>query len=314
MGPRAENIKKQLSRKLTVMLIPHSDIRPIRLNFSISFLVLLAVGWTGLTVWSGYIASRHVDYWKAKADESALRAKVWYFSQEMKKSREYLDRVRETEIALQNLLNMKSKKAIVESEGALGGPTGKDRRLLVDLMSGRRVQPTLEDMNSQLAVVNQTQSDLLSHFDDISKYIQDQREIFRATPMGWPADGRLTSTFGRRHDPFNRAESKEYHQGLDIANVQGTPIYATADGLVQVASWQGGYGRLVVIDHGRSYKTYYAHNSELLVKRGETVKRGQLIARMGTSGHSTGHHLHYEVWHKGRVVNPMKFVKGHPTE
>src|SRR6185436_12777274 len=97
------------------------DIRPIQLNFSMSFLVLLAFAWTGLTVWSGFIASRHVDYWKAKTDENVLRAKVWYFSQEMKKSREYLDRVRETEIALQNLLNMKTKKAIVESKDGAAG-------------------------------------------------------------------------------------------------------------------------------------------------------------------------------------------------
>jgi len=311
----AEKIRKHLSRKLTVMLIPHSDIRPIRLNFSMSFLVFLAVGWTGLTVWSGFIASRHVDYWKAKTDESLLRTKVWYISQEMKKSREYLDRVRETELALQNLLNMKTKRAIVELDDshAAGGPSGIDRKALLDIMSGRRVQPTLEDVNSQLSVVNKTQTDLLGSFDEISMYIKDQREIFRATPMNWPSDGRVTSTFGRRRDPFS-GERGDFHQGLDIANVPGTPIVATADGTVQVASWQGGYGRLVVIDHGRGFKTYYAHNSELLVKRGEKVRRGQDIAKMGTSGHSTGHHLHYEVWKNGRVVNPMQYVKGNPIE
>ncbi len=314
MSETTEKIKKQLGRKLTVMLIPHSDIKPIRLNFSVALLVFLAVGWTGLTAWSGYIASQQVDYWKAKGDENVLRAKVFYFSQEMKKTREYMDRVRETEIALQNLLNMKTKRAIVESENSVGGPTMADQKLLMNVVSGARNPATIEEMDTQLAAVHRSQSELISNFDEISKYIQDQREAFRSTPMGWPAEGRVTSTFGRRRDPFDNTRFQEFHQGLDVANKAGTPVYATADGVVQVASWQGGYGRLVVIDHGKSFKTYYAHNSELVVKRGDRIKRGQEIARMGTSGHSTGHHLHYEVWHKGRVVDPLKFVKGNPIE
>src|SRR5437016_6150440 len=102
-----EQLQKYMSRKLTVMLIPHSEGRPIRINFSVAFLVLAACLWSGLTVWSGFIASRHVDYWRARADEHVLRAKVWYFSQEMRRSREYLDHVREAEIALQQILKMK---------------------------------------------------------------------------------------------------------------------------------------------------------------------------------------------------------------
>src|SRR5262249_29960642 len=128
----SQQLKKNLGRRLTVMLIPHSDFRPIRLNFSVAFLVMIAVSWTGLTVWSGFIVSRHIDYWRARSNESVLRAKMWYFSQEMKQSREYMDRMKETELSLQNLLKMKTRKAIVESDGkAMGGPTTMDRRLLL---------------------------------------------------------------------------------------------------------------------------------------------------------------------------------------
>jgi hypothetical protein len=303
-----EKIRKYLGRQLTVMLIPHSDSRPIRLNFSVALLTSLAVGWTGLTVWSGFIASRHVDYWRARADEHVLKAKVWYFSQEMRRSREYLDRVREAEVALQNLLNMKTKRAIVESQDpGMGGPTMMDRREL----SGLFVRPSSLDLNAmhgQLQTVKRTGSDVMAEFEEISKYIQDQRELFRTTPKGWPTEGRVTSPFGLRTSPFER-EGGEYHHGLDIANKLGTPIRTTADGIVKIASWQGGYGRLVVIDHGRGFRTYYGHNSQLLVKVGDRVKRGQVISYMGTSGHSTGYHLHYEVWQAGRVVNPSKFVK-----
>src|SRR5260370_10891163 len=103
------------------MHIPHSNIRPVQLDLSISLLVGLVPAWTGLTLWSGFIASRHVDYWKTKADEQVMRAKVWYYSQQIKKSREYLDHVRETEIALENLLNMKTRKAIVTADNSIGG-------------------------------------------------------------------------------------------------------------------------------------------------------------------------------------------------
>jgi murein DD-endopeptidase MepM/ murein hydrolase activator NlpD len=305
----SEKLGKALARRLTVMFIPHSEFQPVRLNFSVAFLVFLAVGWTGLTVWSGYIVSCHIDYWRTKTSESVLRAKMWYFTQEMNQSREYLDRVKETELALQNLLKMKTRKAIVQSsDRAMGGPTPLDRRALVAMLTGRRPSFQVEDMRTQLQQVKRSGSDVMSNFDEISRYITDQRELFRATPLSLPVAGRITSAFGQRRDPFEQGEG-EFHHGLDIANSLGTPVRATADGVVRVASWQGGYGRLVVIDHGRGFKSYYGHNSKLLVKPGDRVNRNEVIALMGTSGHSTGYHVHYEVWQNGRPVNPLKFAK-----
>jgi murein DD-endopeptidase MepM/ murein hydrolase activator NlpD len=304
----SEQLKKNLGRRLTVMLIPHSEFKPIRLNFSVAFLIFLAVGWTGLTVWSGFIVSRHVDYWRAKTNESVLSAKMWYFTQEMKQSREYLDRVKETEIALENLLQMKTRKAIVQSDKAMGGPTAMDNRALLGMLTGRRPSLRVEDMQTQLADVKQTREVVLSNYSEISDYIKNERELFRSSPLGWPVPGHITSGFGHRRDPFEQADG-EFHRGLDIANSLGTPVKATADGIVQLASWQGGYGRMVIIDHGHGYKTYYGHNSKIMVRPGDRVNRGDVISLMGTSGHSTGYHLHYEVWQNGRAVNPMKFVK-----
>lgn len=304
----SEKLKKNLGRRLTVMLIPHSEFRPVQLNISVAFLVMLAVSWTGLTIWSGFIVSRHVDYWRAKTNESVLRAKMWYFTQQLQQSREYLDRVKETEIALQNLLNMKTRKAIVETNKAMGGPTAMDNRALLGMLTGHRPPLRVEDMQSQLVEVEQSGNTVISNFAEISNYIKDQRELFRSTPRGWPVIGRITSGFGQRRDPFEQAEG-EFHRGLDIANALGTPIKTTADGVVMLASWQGGYGRMVIVEHGRGFRTYYGHTSKLLVKPGDHVKRGDVIALMGTSGHSTGYHLHYEIWQNGRAVNPMRFVK-----
>jgi murein DD-endopeptidase MepM/ murein hydrolase activator NlpD len=118
----------------------------------------------------------------------------------------------------------------------------------------------------------------------------------------------FTSGFGVRSDPFGAGAAR--HRGIDLAGPIGTPIYATADGVVTAAAWNnGGYGNLVKIEHGRGIETRYGHLSAFLVQPGQRVKRGDLIARMGSTGRSTGSHLHYEVRIDGRAVNPIPFMR-----
>jgi len=118
----------------------------------------------------------------------------------------------------------------------------------------------------------------------------------------------FTSGFGVRSDPFHAGAAM--HPGIDLAGSYGTPIYATADGTVLRAGWNsGGYGNLVEIDHGRGITTRYGHMSAVLVRAGDHITRGQQIGRMGSTGRSTGNHLHYEVRIDGRAVNPIPFMK-----
>ena len=118
----------------------------------------------------------------------------------------------------------------------------------------------------------------------------------------------FTSGYGVRSDPFRGAAAM--HAGIDLAGPTGTPIHATADGVVREAGWNsGGYGRLIKIDHGRGIETRYAHLSSMAVSPGQRVTRGQVIGRMGSTGRSTGSHLHYEVRIDGRAVNPIPFMK-----
>jgi len=117
----------------------------------------------------------------------------------------------------------------------------------------------------------------------------------------------LTSGFGVRSDPFRG--SAAMHAGVDMAGPIGTPIYATADGYVGRAGWANGYGNLVELEHGRGLETRYGHLSAILVKPGQRIRRGDLIARMGSTGRSTGSHLHYEVRIDGRAVNPIPFLQ-----
>ena len=118
----------------------------------------------------------------------------------------------------------------------------------------------------------------------------------------------FTSAFGVRSDPFRGGAAM--HPGIDLAGPYGTPIYATADGTVLRSGWNsGGYGNLIEVDHGRGITTRYGHLSGILVRPGDKITRGQLIGRMGSTGRSTGNHLHYEVRIDGRAVNPIPFMK-----
>lgn len=118
----------------------------------------------------------------------------------------------------------------------------------------------------------------------------------------------FSSNFGTRSDPFNG--NKRMHQGVDIRGALGTPVYATADGVVARAEWSGGYGNLVEINHGNGMETRYGHLSRLIAQPNEFVRRGQLIGLMGSTGRSTGSHLHYEVRIAGNAVNPLPYLQG----
>jgi len=146
-------------------------------------------------------------------------------------------------------------------------------------------------------------------FNSWKKLDQLQNDVI-AIPSDKPikAEVTFTSGYGVRADPFHAGAAM--HPGIDLAGAYGTPIYATADGTVMRAGWNnGGYGNLVEIDHGRGISTRYGHMSAILVQAGEHVTRGQQIGRMGSTGRSTGNHLHYEVRIDGRPVNPIPFMK-----
>ena len=122
----------------------------------------------------------------------------------------------------------------------------------------------------------------------------------------WPCSGSITSYFGRRNTGIRGAST--YHEGIDIANSYGTAIYAADGGTVSYSGWRSGFGYLVIIDHGNGYQTYYGHNSSLLVSTGEHVYKGQQIARMGSTGISSGNHCHFGIKINGTFVNPLNYL------
>ncbi len=141
---------------------------------------------------------------------------------------------------------------------------------------------------------------------ELSEYFEDQKSMLASTPAIWPTQGWVTSDFGARLDPYTA--NRTMHQGLDISTPHGQPVLTPSDGTVVFNGTEGGYGKVLVIDHGYGVKTRYGHLSETFVRLGERVARGQKVAAVGNTGRSTGPHLHYEVRVNGIPENPRKFI------
>lgn len=204
------------------------------------------------------------------------------------------------------------KEIVIRSAFELPEIDVQERQLGV----GGPVSPTVINMSPTRKVAYDTELELdrllrlseyeLEKFRDVESSLLDLKDRLDHTPSVWPAKGWLSRGFGMKHDPFTGYE--RMHRGIDIANRIGTPIKATADGKVVKVGTEGGLGRIVVINHGYGFKTRYAHLSKAKVKVGQTVERGDVIATMGSTGWSTGPHLHYEVIRNNRALNPMKFI------
>jgi murein DD-endopeptidase MepM/ murein hydrolase activator NlpD len=141
---------------------------------------------------------------------------------------------------------------------------------------------------------------------ELQEYFDDQRSLLASTPSIWPTRGWVTSDFGTRIDPYTA--ERRMHQGLDIATPHGQPIFSPSDGTVVFNGTEGGYGKVLVIDHGYGVKTRYGHLAEVFVRLGDRVQRGEKVAAVGNTGRSTGPHLHYEVRVNGIPENPRKFI------
>lgn len=183
---------------------------------------------------------------------------------------------------------------------AVGGPE-------VANATAYALPPSLNAGINELASQFDNQQSQLKALEDL---MLDRKVESSLRPTGMPvAGGYISSYFGMRPDPFNGR--RELHAGLDIAVPTGTPVHSVAEGMVTFVGVRHGYGNVVEIDHGNGYMTRYAHNSKLLVHPGERVHVGEVIAKAGDTGRSTGSHVHFEVWHDGRPVNPLAYVRSH---
>jgi murein DD-endopeptidase MepM/ murein hydrolase activator NlpD len=197
--------------------------------------------------------------------------------------------------SLQN--SMDKLPAVVKSR-AMGGPTATTALALVT--------PGLSSPENTFGLLKDLLSGLEDRLQSVRTDVDKRNQLAAATPSIWPTHGWLSSSTGNRADPFTG--EKDFHPGLDISADKGDPVFSTADGKVESAAMAGNYGNLIVVDHGYGIETRYGHLSAFKVKAGQTVKRGDLLGLVGSTGRATGSHLHYEVRANGRILNPLQLL------
>ena len=207
-----------------------------------------------------------------------------------------------SEIMVWKVLHAKMRRALgaeVSSDPTRGGVGGRSP----DQASSAGVEPG----RGEIELLASSVAEEGPRLRELEHAISRTGRIMNALPLAWPVHGQVNSEFGLRQSPWNGA--RERHAGIDIGSAPGTPVMSPAAGTVVAASSQGSYGKHVMLAHGKGVKSRYAHLKMLEVKVGQKVEKGQVIGRVGSTGRSTGPHLHYEVLVQGKPVNPREFLR-----
>lgn len=278
-------------------------------SFRLHAPALFAVGGLGVGALIGSFAlGASMPLQQAFTDREAMR-------HELRVQRSALDHTRAAaQTQMQGLINRVGElQGRVQTLEAVGQRVSKAARLSPD--AAHKDAPASADPRQPFAVV-----DFVAELDGLSRQIDRRAAQFavldrvigagiieRGPLLATPVPGaQLSSPFGSRTDPFSGV--RDFHTGIDFRAPTGAPIRAIAGGEVISSGWESGYGNVVEVDHGNGFRTRYAHNQANLVKAGQTVKRSQLIARVGRTGHTTGSHVHVEVLREGRLVDPARYL------
>ena len=251
------------------------------------------------------LQENEVELTKLRKESKIRKIQVEKFSHQVKNFETEMARLERFEKKLRVITALENSPKSVEKNWGLGGPFGLTTSSFNTSMSRgaanmvRRLSNRLDNLDKQAKIQSIS-------FQELDNFFKNQKSLLSSTPSIWPARGWVTSGFGFRKSPFTGLREK--HEGWDIAARAGSPVRATADGEVVVEGREYGYGNMIEVDHGYGVMTRYGHNSKHMVKVGDRVKRGQVIALVGSTGRSTGPHVHYEVLLHGVPVSPKNYI------
>lgn len=296
--------KKRKNGKVTILLIPNSGDRAKRFSLSyrqikgafmaiafMSFLLILA----GVHIFQGRQAISEAE--RIKSQHEQQQQQVTELNNKLLEMEKQRERIEQRQEQIRKLVGTSSSSttAASPSRSSMGGVsrTGRAR--------------DLSEISAQVSNLQLHMDEQEMEILELLNLAQNKSEELKAIPNYWPVVGRITSTFGWRKSPF-RSSKSEYHDGLDIAAPYGTAIRAAADGVVIQSNRVAGWGRIIKIRHGNGLVTIYAHNSSNLVKTGDRVTKGSVIAKVGSSGRSTGPHVHFTIEKNGKPVDPLLYL------
>lgn len=286
------------NKKLNIVIMPKRNGAIFNVAMSPKVIYIFAVLLFLTLVVNGVFAFKYINMQK-NLDETKKQVNI---------SSNVSDLKQEAEELKQELEDIKrTNERIKQKTGISPEPGYSEYRRKEVGMPTRAFDPELEDLRNQLSVLRVEISFRKNYAEQTENKVEKLVDKFSHVPSIKPIrDAKLTSTFGYRYHPISG--KREFHMGMDLDGTTSTPIYATADGRVIFEGWRQGYGRTIEVDHENGFKTTYAHNSRDLVSEGENVVKGQIIGYVGSSGYTTGSHLHYEVRFKDRLFNPKKFM------
>ena len=293
-------LSRLLFERMEIVLMPRLG-KGIRFSLHPLTLVLFIILWLAITLYSLFITARYIDYKIVKADNKLMKTKFAMIAEELSRNRKYLEMSRSTDEQMRQMLGMKDGKHV-------NRPFEENEEInFKEIFAKNAKDIDTEQINKYLQQTTEMAKEKLANFQEIAWFYANQKNISDYTPSIKPvSDAVITSGFGYRLSPFGTYIAY-FHKGLDFAGKPNSKIMVTADGVVRHSGWAQGYGQAVLVDHGFGYSTLYGHLADIKVKAGDSVKRGQIIANMGTTGQSTGVHLHYEVWKDGTPVNPKSY-------
>ncbi len=266
---------KLIFTPITIMLVPHSRTKPVSIRVPVGGIVFSVFSFFAGVTYLFTVAVHTVEYYQ-------MRERLSYVTDQFLAMKSTMVSLKQAEEDFKKLFSLKSKTDVLEHAEFID--TGS-----LDMEALRtQIEGAMRSVTS------------------IKQYITEQKDIYRATPIGWPVPGYVSSRYGYREHP--QSGRRQLHTGVDISTGIGTDVLATADGIVTFSGETRISGNVVVIEHGRGFNTAYAHNRENLVVVGQRVTRGETIALAGSTGRSTGPHVHYEIWKDGRHVNPSQFL------
>jgi len=305
--------KKQSVQRLTLMIVPDTAEKVFSFNLSVKTikmaLALLSCGFllAGGTL-THYILNAQMSQ-RERSELTSLRKTTVELKIAEKRNQDHVEELAKSLSTLQKdmdnlkrvdheirqiLANGTKKVALNEVNSSFSARTNS--------LGGPKVAAKAQDIENLINELKGKVTDQQESLTNLKETVVNKKAAENAMPSIWPAMGEVTSTFGWRSYPSG------WHPGIDIANSIGTPIMATAAGVVSKSAYMSGYGNMVVIDHGYGMETLYGHNSRNIVRAGQTVEKGEVIAYMGNTGVSTGSHVHYEVRVNGTAVNPFGFL------
>ncbi len=306
------NLVRLKRNRVTLMSIPSQGgtTRSISLSY-LSLVLLGALGFSVLLAGIGLVMYSTAQFEQVQALGESLRVQkktnqeLTGVFHEQERMLEYLsDRVSVMEDALFSLKDYSQEiNVLLEKLGVEAAVQVPDIQEPGSVAQGG---PLLEVVATRLETIEQTVPRQEESLLTVHEVLQGRWDKQRHTPTIWPTEGWVSSSFGSRTDPFTGRAA--YHEGIDVANHEGTPVRSVADGRVIRAGYMSGYGTAVFIDHGYGIETRYGHNRKVMVKKDDVVSKGQVISLMGNTGRSTGPHLHYEVRVNGKPVSPWRYL------